>query len=280
MASAQAICRRVLFREGLEAGLFWQTVRVVPVLTAEQSAAQDATAKTPIDVLMERAGLAVALAAVRSGATYGSRVAVLAGPGNNGGDGYVAAVHLAARGASVTVHQFAEPRSRLVRDMCARATRSGVRMRSWDTPVGADLVIDAVFGGGFRGTLPNLAGRRGLGGPVIAVDVASGLSATTGIADPTTLPAERTVTFHGPKVGHLIGDGPDVSGVIDVVDIGLPEVTPEFWLCEKVDAPLPRRPRSAHKWSSGAVLVVGGSGGIGGAAHLAARSVLTAGAAR
>ena len=142
---------------------------------------------------------------------------------------------------------------------------------------GADLVIDALFGGGFRGDLPDLAAWRA-SEATLAVDVPSGLSATTGEAARGVLPADATVTFSGPKVGHLIGAGPGLSGDVKAVDIGLPDVEPEFWLCEEGDAPLPHRSRDAHKWLAGSVLVVGGSGGLDGAATLTARAALRAGA--
>jgi len=80
------------------------------VITPEESARLDAAAADPVEVLMDRAGLAVALAAVAMGAGYGTRVAVLAGAGNNGGDGYVAARYLARRGCAVAVHALAPPR--------------------------------------------------------------------------------------------------------------------------------------------------------------------------
>ena len=110
------------------------------------------------------------------------------------------------------------------------------------------------------------------------MDVPSGLDATTGIAAPGTLAADATVTFHGYRVGHLVGSGPDFCGEVTVADIGLPDVEPEMWLCEPQDAPLPVRDRTVHKWSTGSVLVVGGSDGLDGAATLTARAALRAGA--
>ncbi len=227
---------------------------------------------------MGRAGLAVALGAVAEGAGYGRRVAVLTGPGNNGGDGYVASAHLKRRGVDVAVHALAPPRSKAALWAAGLAAQARVPVRAFGDAGPVDLIVDAVFGGGFHGDLPDLGPWAGKAVPVVAVDVPSGLSATTGEAAPATMRAVRTVTFHGPKVGHLIGDGPDVCGRLDVVDIGLPSVDPEFWECEAADAPLPARSRTAHKWSSGAVLVVGGSAGIDGAALLAARAALRAGA--
>ncbi|MYB46110.1 MAG: NAD(P)H-hydrate dehydratase [Acidimicrobiia bacterium] len=257
---------------------------MIPVLTAEQSRRQDALATSDPRTLLDRAGLAVALQAVALGAGYGSRVAVLAGPGNNGGDGYVAARYLAGRGIAVDVYPLAEPRTdpaRWARDL---ARREGVRIRRWSDARPADMVIDALFGAGFRGEPPDLSSRDqpGPGGeagvPWLAVDVPSGLDATTGEAAAGTPHAQATVTFHGYRVGHLIASGPDRCGDVVVADIGLPDVAPELRLCEEADAPLPVRPRTAHKWSAGSVLVVGGSDGLDGAATLTARSALRAGA--
>ncbi|RPI25899.1 MAG: NAD(P)H-hydrate dehydratase [Actinobacteria bacterium] len=114
--------------------------------------------------------------------------------------------------------------------------------------------------------------------PVLSIDVPSGLDAATGRAAPVCFRAERTVTFHALKVGHLIEDGPDVCGQIDVADIGLIGGEPALLLTEAGDAPRPRRRRREHKWSAGAVLVVGGGAGMTGAAMLAAHGALRSGA--
>ncbi len=250
-----------------------------PVLTAAQSAALDEAATEPVEILMERAGLGVALAAVRMGIGYGSNVIVLAGPGNNGGDGYVAARYLHNRGVAVRVHALADPRSNAAKRAAQSARESGVPVRSWTGPVGSDLIIDALFGAGFRGNLPDtvIPWARS-SGRVLSIDVASGLSATDGSSGGSTFRAERTVTFHAKKVGHFVGIGPDVSGVVEVVDIGLSAADGEFFHCEESDAPLPERARTAHKWSAGSVAVVGGAPGMTGAALLTAWSALGAGA--
>lgn len=249
-----------------------------PVLTASQSADQDSAADAPIDVLLDRAGLAIALVAADLGIAYGDRAAVLVGPGNNGADGYIAAIYLRRRGVDVGVHALAEPKSDGCVSAAERAIAAGVRIRPWDGARQVDLVVDALFGGGFRGELPDLESWQGLAAPVLAVDVPSGLSATSGAADRVFASALATVTFHGPKVGHLIGRGPELCGEIVVADIGLPEIEPEFWLCGEQDAPIPQRSRDAHKWSAGSVLVVGGSTGLDGAATLTGKAALRSGA--
>lgn len=248
-----------------------------PVLTADQARRQDELAIDPPATLLERAGLRVALEAAAIGATYGSRVAVLAGPGNNGGDGYVAARFLRGRGVAVDLYALADPATSEAAAARLQARAAGAVERAWGDPRPADLVVDALFGAGFRGDLPELGSWRDTAG-VLAVDVPSGLDATTGVAADGVIPADRTVTFHGPKLGHLIGDGPGLTGGLTVADIGLPDIDPAMWLCEEADAPLPRRSRSDHKWSAGSVLVVGGSQGLDGAATLTARAALRGGA--
>ncbi len=250
---------------------------VKPVLSPAESARLDAESAVPIPVLMERAGVAVAHAAVRMGVGYGSRVAVLVGPGNNGGDGYVAADHLRRRGVAVDVLALAPPRTPTAVWAAAR----------WGGPVGAlgdpdrpvDMVIDAVFGGGFRGGVPqSLRPWMALDVPVLAVDVPTGLDPSTGVVDEAAFTAARTITFHTLAPGHLIGEGPDRCGEVEVSDIGLEGGEPEMWLVEADDADRPARGRTVHKWSAGSVLVMGGSEGMVGAAVLAARAALRFGA--
>lgn len=258
------------------------------VLTPEQSRRQDALAADSAITLLDRAGLAVALEAVRLGGIgYGKRAAVLAGPGNNGGDGYAAARYLAGRGAAVDVYALAEPRTEAAAWAKEGAVRAGASVRAWSAGPenGCSLVIDALFGGGFRagGRMPDLSGWAKAACPsgaakVLAVDVPSGLDAASGQAVPGVLAAAATVTFGGLRVGHLIGEGPDLCGRVTEVGIGLPEAAAEFRLCEQEDAPIPVRRRTAHKWSAGSVLVAGGSAGIDGAVTLAARAALRAGA--
>ena len=255
----------------------YRVLPMQPVLTSEQSRRQDGLADADPRILLDRAGLAVALQAAAMGAGYGRRVAVLAGPGNNGGDGYVAARYLAGRGAAVDVYPLTDPRTEPARWACRLAEREGVTIRAWNDPRPADLVIDALFGAGFRGALPDLAVWDEVAA-CLAVDVPSGLDAGTGRCSDGLLVAGATVTFHGYRVGHLVGTGPDVCGEVTVADIGLPDVAPEMWLCGEEDAPLPVRNRTGHKWSAGSVLVVGGSGGLDGAATLTARAALRAGA--
>jgi hydroxyethylthiazole kinase-like uncharacterized protein yjeF len=252
-----------------------------PVITPEESSRLDAGSGVPVSTLMERAGLGVAIAAARMGASYGSRVIVLAGPGNNGGDGYVAARHLRRRGVDVVVRCLGYPRgdSSVNRAQAIAAAHAGVPVRDLAGPEPCDLIVDALFGAGFHGALPDrVVPWIGHEAAVLAVDLPSGLSGTDGTAEGPVFRAAKTVTFHALKTGLLVGLGPDAAGDIEVVDIGLSGERSEWLLCEDADAPAPARDRHDHKWSAGSVLVVGGSVGLAGAPMLAGRSALEFGA--
>ena len=231
---------------------------MIPVLTPEEMAKVDEAAPEPVEVLIERAGYAVAAAARRMlGGTYGKRILVIAGRGNNGADGRVAARHLAARGAKVTV---LEP----------SAVEPGVRLGP------ADLIVDAAFGTGLsRPYEPPDPGDI----PVLAVDIPSGLSGLTG--EGTAMAARATVTFAAYKPGLLLGAGPDRTGRIEVARIGLEERAENqagIWLVDDADlARLPARPRTGHKWLT-AVLVIGGSPAMTGAPLMVSHAAMRAGA--
>ncbi len=227
-----------------------------PILTPVEMAAVDAAAPEPVEELIDRAGRAVARAALEMlGGSYGRVVQVIAGKGNNGNDGRVAADILRRRGVSVEVIDAAAPPPVLSR---------------------ADLVIDAAYGTGFRGAWgPPDVGTT----PVLAVDVPSGVDALTGVIGGGVIAADRTVTFQALKPGLLLGAGAQLAGIVDVVNIGL-DVSAAT--CHRVDgtdvgAWWPRRPVDAHKWQ-GAVRVVAGSNGMTGAAALAAEAAARAGA--
>jgi NAD(P)H-hydrate epimerase len=226
------------------------------IVTPEEMAAIDAAAPEPVAVLIERAGAAVAWAARRLlGGTYGRRVVVLAGKGNNGNDGRVAARRLAAWGARVTVL-----------DAPTAPAELGP----------AELVIDAAYGTGLRGsyTAPAAAGT-----PVLAVDIASGVDGLTGEVRGVPLRATQTVTFAALKPGLLLPPGGAHHGDIRVADIGLDVSGAHVHLVERADVGvrIPRRAVDAHKWRQ-AVWVIGASPGMAGAACLAAGAAARAGA--
>jgi ADP-dependent NAD(P)H-hydrate dehydratase / NAD(P)H-hydrate epimerase len=147
------------------------------------------------------------------------------------------------------------------------------------SPVAGDVVIDALFGGGGRrGLPPQVLDWMETAAPVVAVDYPTGLDPDTGEVAERAFVAVETVTFGSLKTGQVRGDGPDHCGKVTVADIGISGGEPSMFLAEEADALRPTRARSSHKWSAGAVLVVGGSHGLVGAALLAGRAALNFGA--
>ncbi|HTT91328.1 MAG TPA: NAD(P)H-hydrate dehydratase [Acidimicrobiales bacterium] len=235
---------------------------MIPVLTPAEMAGVDRQATTPVDVLVGRAGAAVARRAARLlGGTYGREVVVVAGKGNNGADGRVAAKLLAADGARVTVLE-------------AAALAPGAPLPE------ADLVVDAAYGTGLeRPYSPPDPGRA----TVLAVDIPSGLSGLTGevLSGGGAMAAAATVTFASLKPGLLLGAGPTLAGDVDLADIGLGQLvdaTATCWVVEDRDVVdmVPRRPHDSHKWLT-AVQVVAGSPGMTGAPWFVSRAALRAG---
>lgn len=238
--------------------------------------------------LMEAAGTGVARETARRFPRL--PVIVLCGPGNNGGDGFMAARVLAESGFDVRVALFGR------RD--ALTGEAAVNAKRWKGPCepmmpgvldGAGLVVDAVFGAGLARPLEGIPlatiaeiGRRGL--PMVAVDIPSGVHGDTGQVLGGAAAAGLTVTFFRRKPGHLLFPGRDLCGETIVVDIGTPvavldEIRPQcfanvppLWLDE---FPWPRH--RDHKYSRGHAIVVGGAK-MTGAARLAARAALRAGA--
>lgn len=250
-----------------------------PVVTADEYTRVDKAFDGDLEAAMDRAGYAVALAAARNGAGYGARVIVLAGPGNNGGDGYVAARYLQERGCSVEVQELKDPATQPAMDAAAKARDAGIRIRPMADTIPCDLIVDAVFGGGVRSDLPDVVRAwMDVDVPVVAVDYPTGLDPNTGKVPDRAFDAVETVTFQSLKTGHMRGRGPDLCGRVTVVDIGIPGGEPAMFLAEEADARLPGRDRLDHKWSAGSVLVVGGSPGLRGASIFAGRAALEFGA--
>lgn len=251
-----------------------------PVLTAAEYRRVDKAWQGDLAAAMDRAGHAVALCAIRHGAGYGKRVAVLAGPGNNGGDGYVAARYLKRRGAFVEIRTLDRPRTEVAQRAAAAAEDEGIGIGELGAlDPDADLVIDALFGGGVRGALPEaVTDWMDMRAPVVAVDFPTGLDPDTGEVAAQAFRAVETVTFGALKTGHVMGRGPEQCGQVTVVDIGIEGGEPSFFVAEEIDAPRPARGRKTHKWDAGAVLVVGGSTGMVGASIFTGRSALSFGA--
>lgn len=229
-----------------------QTEVMLPIVTPEEMRAIDTWAPEPTEVLVARAGAAVARAAVRMlGGTYGRRVTVIAGKGNNGADGRHAARLLAARGVRVDIVEASAP---------PRSIRR------------ADLIIDAAYGTGFRGTWsPPATGTT----PVLAVDIPSGVDALTGEIAGEVLAATRTVTFAALKPGLLLPPGATVCGEVDIADIGLSVDGAGAHLVQRSDAARwwPARPADSHKWKA-ALRVVAGSPMMTGAALLCSHAAM------
>ncbi len=269
-------------------------------MAALERQAEDAYGVT-VAALMEQAGARTAEVARRLlRGRAGRRVVVLAGKGNNGGDGLAAARHLRGE-AHVEVlllvpaeeirgepaRHLASLRDLHVEVLDARALPEpdlARRLRE------ADLLVDAIFGTGFRGPAQGLAARaieaaNRSGTPILAVDLPSGVDAATGAADPPCIQAAATVTMGLPKAGLVQYPAARCAGRLFVADIGFPPALVEeapirtrLVLAAWVDRSLPRRPQDAHKGQFGRVLVVAGARGFAGAAVLAARGAIRAGA--
>lgn len=239
-------------------------------------------------VLMESAGRAVAREAAGFG---GRRVLILCGPGNNGGDGYVAARHLDQHGFEVRLARFgSEPTGQ--DDAAANwELLAPLRLRCdpWESLdlAEVDLVVDALFGTGLarplKGELAHGVDRLNRSGlPVLAVDIPSGVDSATGQVLGTAIQAHRTVTFGLPKFGLLIGPGATLAGEVVVEEIGFSRRRLEggAWRIgpDWVKNRLPQRPLDAHKGTCGRALVVAGSERYPGAAAMASLGALRGGA--
>lgn len=252
-------------------------------------------------LLMENAGRAVCQAVQDMLGRLKDRVVlVLAGRGNNGGDGFVAARHLLNAGARVRLMLAAEPDkvtgdARVNLDIWRRLgqkiyylhDRNGLQVLQLGL-MQADAVVDALYGTGFRGAIRDRVAKavetvNESTSPVVAVDIPSGVEADTGRVYGPAVRATRTVTFGLPKLGLVLEPGASYAGEVIVADISLPRVLLEggrrFLLTrELVTSWLPPRAPEAHKGNFGHVLVVGGSRGMVGAACMAAMAALRVGA--
>ena len=264
-----------------------------PVLSPAQAAELDRATQVrgvPAVTLMERAGRAVARACVDlMGGVYGRRAVVVCGKGNNGGDGLVAARHLARWGVRVAVLSVEPPDG--LRDPAAanlaRLAEVGLRVdiatesRLARELARADVAVDAVFGTGFRGVPEDrwAAAIEGLNAgapPVVAVDIPSGVNGATGAVEGDAVRSDLTVTFGAAKVGVVLLPGAERAGAVRVVEIGFPEdlLRADTFVTEPEDvaAMVPRRVIDTHKRASGVLVVVAGSRGMTGAAHLIAEA--------
>jgi len=240
-------------------------------------------------VLMEKAGRAVADAVARH--PLGTRVTAVCGPGNNGGDGFIAARVLAERGYPV--------RLLLLGDAAALRGDAAEAARRWGRPIevaapdmlaSAGVIIDALFGAGLNRVIDGAAramieAMNASGAPIIAVDLPSGINGASGAVMGAAVKAAESITFFRRKPGHLLLPGRLRAGTMRVADIGIPDSVleqvqvrtfangPQLW---GRAFPIPRL--DGHKYSRGHAVVVSGDVSFTGAARLAARAALRAGA--
>jgi hydroxyethylthiazole kinase-like uncharacterized protein yjeF len=222
-----------------------------PLYTADEMRA--AEQGHDVDTMMERAGRAVADAVLQRYADAG-HIAGICGNGANGGDGRIALRVLAEAGRKTSEGPAAD----------------------------ADVVIDALFGTGFAGTpRPDAAAlieqMNALDAPVVAVDIPSGVDASTGEVNGVAVDADVTVTMHARKVGLLVAPGRFHAGEVEVADIGLEHAdTRHRLVTDEILRLVPRRHEGDTKYTAGSVLVVGGSPGMTGALCLAAEAAFRA----
>jgi hydroxyethylthiazole kinase-like uncharacterized protein yjeF len=256
-----------------------EILTVAEMTAADQAAIAAGTAGL---VLMERAGAAVA-EAIRA-RFRPCRVAVLCGPGNNGGDGYVVARLLKRRGWTVWVETLGPPATADAKVMAGKWRGETRAPGAAGRP--AELIVDAMLGAGLSKPLSGEALRaakatHALKGRVVAIDVPSGVSGDTGqVLGDAAVRADLTVTFHRKKVGHVLEPGRAACGELVVADIGLGATSatllengPALWL-ERFPWP----DSASHKHARGRLAVVSGEQASTGAARLAARGGLRIGA--
>ncbi|MGC7402676.1 NAD(P)H-hydrate dehydratase [Pandoraea pneumonica] len=261
-------------------------------------------AQLPPHTLMARAGAAVAdwlYGHLPALATAGRQpVLLLAGPGNNGGDAYVAARELHRRGVLVDVWQLSPPSTDDARWAHAQAVGVGVPIRpapdTWPAPFTYAWIVDGLFGIGLSRPLDGAAGRlvenigyaHAHGTPVLAIDIPSGLGAATGVVRGPVIRADVTIAMLGACPGLLTGEGRDIAGRVLIATLGadsalstaasasgLSTNTPAAFL-----ASLPQRHHATHKGTYGSLAVLGGYDGMIGAPLLSARTALMLGAGR
>jgi NAD(P)H-hydrate epimerase len=253
-----------------------------PLYTAEEMRAAEEAYDRPTLELMERAGTATA-ETVLARHPEAKSVSVWCGAGANGGDGFVVARKLREAGRDVQLVLVGDE-GKISGDAAENLERAREAGIPFVETAETEVVVDAIFGTGFRGK-PRTEAATAIeeineqGAPVVAVDVPSGVDASTGEIAGPAVRADLTVTFHARKVGLVVAPGRFHAGEVEVADIGLgatrtrhSRVTPD------VVSLVPRRGPQDNKYTAGSVVVVGGSTGKTGAATLAAEASLRSGA--
>jgi len=238
--------------------------------------------------LMQKAGTAVArLAQTLVKKKKGASILILAGPGNNGGDAWVAAAALKKSGQRVTMIALGEQKRT---DAAAKAAHAaflrGKGLASKDIPkdMAFDLVIDGLFGiglarapsGAFANAIARINALHAVGTPVLAIDIPSGLTADSGVALGETVMADHTITFLGFKPGLFTSHGKDCAGEVhlDMLGVAPAPANGSLLLADNVRPLIPLRKQHSHKGTYGNVGIIGGAEGMVGAAVLAARAAL------
>ncbi|MCE2464269.1 MAG: NAD(P)H-hydrate dehydratase [Dehalococcoidia bacterium] len=276
-------------------------MKIVTIEQMRRLEEASASAGVSTDTLMENAGLAVAREVRKSlGGVAGSRILVLVGPGNNGGDGLVVARHLRRWGAEVTVYLLLRHRGEDPKFQAALEAGVSSLSTSQDPDLGAfenelansHVVIDAVLGTGRARPLEGMLSEAMLrlsaakvrrpGMTIISLDLPTGMDADTGRIDTACPKADITVTFGYPKVGHFRSPGAEKRGRLEVLDIGIPnylahDINLELLTGRWVSSKLPTRPPDGHKGTFGHVLVIAGSRNYPGAAYLASQGAARVG---
>ena len=266
---------------------------VLELLTPAEMAQADrlaiASGPSDGDGLMRNAGAAVA-AEILARYPAAARAHVLAGPGNNGGDGFVIAARLREAGTDVRVYNDVPPPADGDAGRARAAWGEAARRLDDFHPGPADVVVDALFGAGLARAVTGDAAEaieraNASGAAIVAVDLPSGVPGRTGLPLGTAIRADLTVTFFRLKPGHLLEPGRSLCGETLVVDIGIPAAVldaiapsafrnaPHLWR-----ASLPRPRRDAHKYARGHVGVFSGGPSATGAARLSALGAARAGA--
>ena len=264
-----------------------------PLLHPEEMSAADEAAieaGTPAFVLMERAGRAVARAAIElAGGRYGKRAVVVCGKGSNGGDGFAAARFLLREG--VAVHCLSITDAAGIEGPAAehlerlRASGCSVQRFDGDLPDRVHVIVDAIFGTGFRGVAEGVPATaieaiNESPAPVVSADIPSGVAGATGHVEGPAVRAAVTVAMAAEKHGTATGEGAARSGRVLVADIGIPVSKTRARMPDEDDVGvlLPRRAPDAHKRSGGAVAILAGSADMTGAAVLVAQGAGRSGA--
>jgi hydroxyethylthiazole kinase-like uncharacterized protein yjeF len=264
---------------------------MIPVVTADEMAAlEEASERAGVSTatLMDNAGAALADEAVKL-ATPSSCFLVVSGPGNNGGDGLVAALRLAASGRYVRV--FLAGEAARLKGLPARhfaeVSAAGLLATTLDAAQG-DVIVDAVFGTGLSrapsgpaaAAIERIRDLRARGAKVVSADLPSGLPSDGGAPFEPHVEADRTVAFGAAKLGQVIEPGTGACGELVIAPIGLPEApTSRIELVDEASARsmIPKRAADSHKGTFGHVLVIAGSPGKTGAAALSSIAALRTG---